>query len=85
MQQRGFADIGYNYVIDEVGQVYEGRDLGARGAHTGGHNTGTIGIVLLGSFELTRPTTAQMVSLKALSRYLVDAYAISHLAGHRDF
>jgi hypothetical protein len=32
MQQRGFADIGYHFVIDEVGQIYEGRNLEARGA-----------------------------------------------------
>jgi hypothetical protein len=85
MQQKGFADIGYNFVIDEVGQIYEGRSLTVRGAHTGGHNTGTIGIVLLGNFEETEPTAKQQIALKRLVRCLADEYDITHLAGHRDF
>ena len=85
MQLKGFADIGYNFVIDEAGQIYEGRSLAVRGAHTGGHNTGTIGIVLLGNFEETEPLEEQLMTLKKLARCLSDEYAITHLAGHRDF
>ena len=84
-QQKGFADIGYHFVIDEVGQIYEGRSITTRGAHTGGHNTGTIGIVLLGNFEESDPTTEQLTSLKALIACLSTEYEITHLAGHRDF
>lgn len=85
IQLRGFADIGYNFVIDGAGQLYEGRSLAARGAHTGGHNTGTIGIVLLGNFEETEPLEEQLLTLKQLVRCLADEYALTHLAGHRDF
>lgn len=85
MRLKGFADIGYQFVIDEIGQIYEGRSLNVRGAHTGGHNTGTVGIVLLGNFEETEPTASQLNSLKTLSNCLIDAYAITHIAGHRDF
>ena len=85
IQLRGFADIGYNFVIDGAGQLYEGRSLAVRGAHTGGHNTGTIGIVLLGNFEETEPLEEQLVTLKKLARCLADEYALTHLAGHRDF
>lgn len=56
-----------------------------RGAHTGGHNTGTVGIVLLGNFQIDEPTEAQLASLRTLSGCLIDAYAITHIAGHRDF
>ena len=84
-QQKGFADIGYHFVIDDVGWIYEGRSIAVRGAHTGGHNTGTLGIVLLGNFENTYPTDAQLKYLKLLARHLADEYAITHLAGHRDF
>lgn len=82
---RGFADIGYHFLIDERGQFYEGRSIGVRGAHTGGHNTGTIGISLLGNFEVTEPTEAQLTTLKAVIRCLTALYHITHLAGHRDF
>lgn len=84
-QFKDYADIAYHYLIDETGQIYEGRSLTVRGAHTGGHNTGTVGIVLLGNFEISQPTEAQLASLHTLSACLIDAYAITHIAGHRDF
>jgi N-acetyl-anhydromuramyl-L-alanine amidase AmpD len=84
-QFKGYADIAYHYLIDETGQIYEGRSLTVRGAHTGGHNTGTVGIVLLGNFEVSQPTETQLASLHTLSACLIDAYAITHIAGHRDF
>jgi len=82
---KGYADIGYHYVIDENGNIYEGRELMVRGAHTGGHNTGAIGVVLLGNFDETEPTEAQIRSLRHLSQCLIDKYQITHIAGHRDF
>lgn len=85
MARRGFADIAYHFVIAASGQLYEGRPLNVRGAHTGGHNTGTVGIVLLGNFEVMQPTAAQMQTLQATIRCLVDQYGITHLAGHQDF
>ncbi|NBD36501.1 MAG: hypothetical protein GVY30_10970 [Chloroflexi bacterium] len=85
MHDKGYADIGYHFVIDPDGKIYAGRDLSARGAHTGGHNTGTIGISLMGNFEETEPLEAQLTSLKRLSGYLRDAYKLTHIAGHRDF
>jgi hypothetical protein len=85
MRDKRYADIGYHYAIDVAGTLYEGRPLNVRGAHTGGHNTGTVGIVLLGNFEESDPTRVQLDSLNALSRGLVNDYGITHLAGHRDF
>jgi N-acetyl-anhydromuramyl-L-alanine amidase AmpD len=84
-RRRGFADIGYHFVIDAEGRIYAGRDVSVRGAHTGGHNTGTLGVVLLGNFETQTPTEAQLESLRRLGRTLRDTYALTHLAGHRDF
>ncbi len=84
-KDKGWADIGYHFVIDDQGVIYEGRDIGVRGAHVGGHNTGTIGIALTGNFEHTDPTDAQLESVMALGRYLAYEYQLTHLAGHRDF
>lgn len=81
----GFADIGYHFVIDAEGRIYEGRRLRARGAHTGGYNTGSVGIVLLGNFEIDEPTAAQMTALAALAGSLAEQFNLTHLAGHRDF
>ncbi|WP_016908896.1 N-acetylmuramoyl-L-alanine amidase [Streptomyces xiaopingdaonensis] len=53
--QRGWDDVGYNFVIDRCGTIYEGRSGGAsravKGAHTGGFNDDTAGIAFLGTFD----------------------------------
>jgi hypothetical protein len=85
MQRRGYADIGYHYVIDAAGLLYAGRDLGVRGAHTGGANTGSVGACLLGNFETTTPPAPQLDTLRALAADLAARYGLTHLAGHRDF
>lgn len=50
---RGWGDIGYNYVVDQQGQVYEGRygGEGVIGAHSGPGNHGSIGIAMLGNYQ----------------------------------
>ncbi|MBN1426923.1 MAG: N-acetylmuramoyl-L-alanine amidase [Anaerolineae bacterium] len=82
---KNYADIGYHFVIDEVGIIYEGRPLNVRGAHTGGRNTGTVGVVLLGNFQVDKPTSEQIETLRKLSSCLIELYGITHLAGHRSF
>ncbi|CAN5566027.1 hypothetical protein BH24CHL1_BH24CHL1_01070 [soil metagenome] len=64
----GWGDIGYNYLIDIYGNVYEGRFGGpeAVGGHALQFNTGSIGIALLGSFMRAGPTAAAMSSLTTL-------------------
>jgi hypothetical protein len=82
--QRGFADVGYHFLIDAGGTIYEGRPINVRGAHVAGHNTGAIGACVLGNFERTEPSPAQIGSLSALAVALRNAFGITHLAGHRD-
>ncbi|HSD83168.1 MAG TPA: peptidoglycan recognition family protein [Anaerolineae bacterium] len=82
---KGYADIGYHFLIDGLGNLYEGRTLRARGAHTGGHNTGTVGIVLLGNFNVVEPFTRAWQTLQDLIAYLRDVYHLTHVAGHHDF
>lgn len=64
----GWCDIGYNWLIDPNGVVYEGRGGGnnVRGAHYCGHNSGTMGICLLGNFENVEPTSEALTSLTEL-------------------
>ena len=81
----GYADIAYHFLIDSFGTLYEGRSLGVRGSHTGGHNTGTVGIALIGNFQLIPALQIQMISLTALVKTLAEQVPITHLAGHRDF
>ena len=48
---RGWSDIGYHYIIDRYGHVYEGRDVDVSGAHCTGHNSHSIGVVYVGGLD----------------------------------
>ncbi len=82
---RHWADIGYHFLIDIDGTIYEGRNLGARGVHTMGHNTGSAGLCLLGDYRFALPPQAQLEATEALARWLVAELAVTHLAGHSQF
>jgi uncharacterized protein (TIGR03437 family) len=64
----GWADIGYNYVIDQTGVIYEGRAGGDNvvGAHFSGVNGGTMGVVIIGDFTSSTPPPAALNSLKKI-------------------
>jgi uncharacterized protein with LGFP repeats len=55
IQDMGWNDLGYNFVVDRCGTIYEGRaggvDRAVQGAHTKGFNTGSVGIAALGRFD----------------------------------
>ncbi|XP_035685953.1 uncharacterized protein LOC118422467 [Branchiostoma floridae] len=55
---RGFDDIGYNFLIDGFGNVYEGRGWDYSGAHVPCCNSFALGINFLGYFENSTPTAA---------------------------
>lgn len=76
---RRWADIGYHFIIDRAGTVWQGRSLRFQGAHAGGHaNAGNIGIVVLGNYSRNRqmPRRQQEIALKSLVAYLADHYDI---------
>ena len=52
---RGWGDIGYNYLVDDYGNVYEGRygGPGVVGGHVYGYNYGSMGIGAIGSYGNT--------------------------------
>jgi N-acetylmuramoyl-L-alanine amidase len=64
-QTLGWADIGYNFLIDRFGRLYEGRwggmDQPVIGAHTGGFNTNSVGVAALGDHE-TNPVPAAVIT-----------------------
>lgn len=79
---QGWGDIGYNFLIDKFGTIYEGRysrdyagtsptgddasGLGVTGAHTGGWNSGTVGVALLGTLTSSDATPAARDALERL-------------------
>ncbi len=85
MDVNGWADIAYHFGIDKDGLIYDGREIGARGASVAGFNTGSIGIVVMGNFEQENPLAVQMASLQALVNALASTYSLTHLAEHGEF
>jgi hypothetical protein len=73
---RGWADIGYHYAVDPAGRVWAGRPLDLQGAHVRNNNPGNIGIVVLGNYELQRPSPATMNTLAALISYEMGRHRI---------
>jgi hypothetical protein len=70
-ETRGWGDIGYNYLCDPNGVIYQGRagGNGSIGAHFSCQSSGTVGIALLGTFSSTYPTPIQR---RALVRILTQ-------------
>ncbi len=62
VRSNGWNDIGYNFLVDAYGRVFEGRaggiDRPVIGAHTGGFNTGSVGIAVIGDGAVA-PLSAQ--------------------------
>jgi hypothetical protein len=85
MDRNGWADVGYHYAIDRNGILYEGRDIHVRGVNVAKHNTGTIGVVVMGNFEEENPLDIQLTVLQTLVNWLAQTYPLTHLAGHGEF
>lgn len=73
---RGWADIGYHYVIDRAGRVWQGRDVRFQGAHVRDHNEHNLGIMCLGNFDIERPSDAQLRTLCDTTRYFRRKYNV---------
>lgn len=71
VRTRGWADLGYNLLVDQYGRVWEGRRGGLGratvGSHAQGFNTGTLGVAMLG--DMTH-TTASVAAQQALARVI---------------
>jgi flagellar hook assembly protein FlgD len=80
----GWNDIGYNFLVDRYGTVYEGRGGGiARnviGAHAEGFNTGTVGVALIGNFSSEAPPQAQQDALVKLLAWRLDVAHVDPLS-----
>ena len=73
---RDFGDIGYHFIIDPRGNVWEGRPLTWQGAHVGRQNENNIGVMCLGNFEVERPTSDQLDGLNEFVASLMRTYRI---------
>ena len=74
----GWCDVGYNFLVDRFGRVWEGRyggiDRAVIGAHTGGFNTNSFAASLIGSFSSTSPPAATLTALEKLYAWKLGRY-----------
>ncbi|MBL7259279.1 N-acetylmuramoyl-L-alanine amidase [Paractinoplanes lichenicola] len=74
----GFDDLGYNFVVDQCGTVFEGRGGGVTkavvGAHVAGFNTGSVGVALLGDYTTIKPTQIALTRIAQLAAARLGAY-----------
>jgi len=87
-RNEGWADIGYHFLIDGSGRLWEGRPLYLQGAHAGSDsaNRANVGICLLGDFAQDPPSAAQLETLEALIAALRSKFSIpaGNLYTHRE-
>jgi len=90
---RGWNDIGYHFLVDRAGNIYQGRPETVIGAHVGGANTGNIGVCLLGCYHppelscLQTMTEESQNAIVELFSWVSNTYGQepSVLLGHRDY
>jgi hypothetical protein len=80
IRANGWNDIGYDFLIDRYGQVFEGRaggfDEPVVGAHAGGFNASSTGVALIGSFVYGRPSPAALRALNRLLAFKMSLHGI---------
>ncbi|MSQ15306.1 MAG: hypothetical protein EXR50_05535 [Dehalococcoidia bacterium] len=94
-----WGDIGYNFLIDKSGNIYEGRYGGPNviAAHTFGFNTGSVGICIIGNDDTDKPPGAVMNALGSLTleksvqhginplgSFVKNGKTYSNISGHKD-
>lgn len=96
MDTRGWCDIGYHFLVGTDGSIYEGRPYQLLGSHTGGNNTGNIGISFIGCFnskgcEAMAPQVPPAAMLESAGRLMgslskIEGIALSSatVKGHGD-
>jgi flagellar hook assembly protein FlgD len=75
-----WSDVGYNFLVDRYGVIYEGRyggvTRGVIGAQVLGFNTGSIGISVIGTFSDASPPSRAVTSLERLLEWKLDVHHV---------
>ncbi|WP_073492393.1 peptidoglycan recognition protein family protein [Actinacidiphila paucisporea] len=80
VQTEGWKDIGYNFLVDKCGTVFEGRkggvDQPVEGAHTAGWNQDTAGIAVLGTYTSVSASNAALTSIARVAAWKLGQYGV---------
>ncbi|WP_232679505.1 FG-GAP-like repeat-containing protein [Nocardioides sp. R-C-SC26] len=79
-KSRGWSDIGYNYLVDRFGRIWEGRfggvDRPVVGAHTLGYNDGAFAMSAIGNYEIAQPSQAMIQAYGALFAWKLSLHGV---------
>ena len=90
VENNGWDDVGYHFIIRRNGQLEKARPEGYSGAHAPSHNSRSIGICLVGGMAddggpENNFTLEQFLTLKDLVNMIMDKYSdITEVLGHCD-
>ena len=78
-----WSDVGYDFLIDRYGTIYEGRyggvTKGVIGAQVLGFNTGSTGVSIMGTFVSATPPPAAVAALERLLAWKLDMHHVDPL------
>jgi len=81
VRSRGWSDIGYNFLVDRFGRIWEGRyggvDRPVVGAHTLGYNDNAFAASAIGNYETARPSRAMVRAYGALFAWKLSLHGVN--------
>ena len=79
-QSRGWSDVGYNFLVDRFGRIWEGRYGGVGrpvvGAHTRGYNNDSFAMSAIGNFDVARPSSAMVTAYGRLFAWKLSVHGV---------
>ncbi len=82
----GSPDVGYHFIVDYAGRVWEGRAIIYEGAHAAGENKENLAVMALGNYQIQKPSKKQYASMVKVVDILRREYKVkaSRIYGHCD-
>lgn len=81
MDTNGWSDIGYNFLVDKFGRIWEGRAGSMQdaviGAHAAGFNTGSVGVSIIGNYVGVAASPAALEATSRVVGWRLWAYNVS--------
>jgi hypothetical protein len=87
VKSRGWSDIGYNFLIDRFGRIWEGRyggvDRPVVGAHTLGYNDDSFAASAIGNYQIAKPSKAMIQAYAALFAWKLSLHGVDAASTHQ--
>lgn len=84
VEERGWRDIGYHFVIRRDGTIETGRSKATAGAHAKGYNGFSLGVCLVGGKGGFNFTQKQITGMNVLVNLLCEEFPAAEVVGHCD-